>query len=145
MFYLGLRWPLVFWLKKVGPHPIIKTNNVDTSWAPMWELVCQADEQLPHWMYTLWVWLLVTETVAISAASRSSRVLATSWGPTLQARRGLSLYGGCCYDEEKLGRKVMGSNPGAGKVFHLWCLCRHWLSLNLDRNLALYFKTATSL
>ena len=40
---------------KLGPHPIIKTDNADTSWATMRELVGQADGQLLHWMYTLWV------------------------------------------------------------------------------------------
>ena len=35
------------------------------------EFVSQADWQLLHWMYRLWVWLLMTETVAIAAAARS--------------------------------------------------------------------------
>ena len=36
-----------------------------------------------YWMYRLWVCLLATETVAIAAATRSPRVLATSKGPTV--------------------------------------------------------------
>ena len=38
-------------------------------------------------MYRLWLCLLVTKTVAIAAAAGSPRVLATSWGPTVQDRR----------------------------------------------------------
>ena len=44
--------------------------------------------------------MLVTETVAIEVAARSPRVMATSWGPTVQDRRGLSLLGRCSYDKE---------------------------------------------
>ena len=43
--------------------------------------------------------------MAIAAAARSPR--ATCWGPSVQARGGLSLLGGCGYDEEQLGQKVV--------------------------------------
>ena len=51
--------------------------------------------------------------------ARTPRVLATSWGLFVQVRKGLSLEGRCGYDEERLGWKVVGSNPGGGKVFYL--------------------------
>ena len=71
-------------------------------------------------MYRLWVCLLVTEIVAIAAASRSPRVLATSKGPTMsgtreEAEKTCKEDDSC--NEEDAGRKVAGSNPGAGKVF----------------------------
>ena len=49
------------------------------------------------WINRLWVWLLVTETVAIEASTRSPRVLATSKGPTVSSPQ---------EEAEKLGRKV---------------------------------------
>ena len=60
-----------------------------TSRAPLQELVSQANGQLLQWMDRLWVRLLVTETLVIAAAARFPRVLATIWGPTVQARWGL--------------------------------------------------------
>ena len=64
-------------------------------------------------MYRLRVCLLATETVAIAAATRSPRVLATSKGLTVSGTQ----------EEANIpvrkvaGRKVAGSNPGASKVF----------------------------
>ena len=58
----------------------------------------------------------------IKAAAKSPRVRATNWGPTVQARRDQRLKVRCEYDEEQLGQNVEGSNPGAGKVFHLLVL-----------------------
>ena len=40
-----------------------------------------------NWMYRLWVCLLATKTVAIAAATRSPRVLATSKGPTVSGKQ----------------------------------------------------------
>ena len=64
--------------------------------------------------------MLLTETLTITVAARSPRVLATNWGPTMQARRGLS------YDVEQLDQKVIDSNPCDGKV----CLpsCLHYVA-----------------
>ena len=56
--------------------------------------------------------MLLTETLTITVAARSPRVLATNWDPTMQAKRGLRLqgrWGG--YDEEQLGQKVMSHMP----------------------------------
>ena len=61
--------------------------------------------------------MLVTETMAIAAAARSPR--ATCWGPSVHARGGLSLLGRCGYDEEQLGREVVGLSPRAGRGFQL--------------------------
>ena len=40
-----------------------------------------------YWMYRLWVCLQATETVAIAAATRSPRALATSKGPTVSGKQ----------------------------------------------------------
>ena len=73
-----------------------------------------------YWMYRLWGCLQATETVAIAAATRSPRALATSKGLTVsgkqeEAEKTCKEGDGC--NEEDAGRKVAGSKPGAGKVF----------------------------
>lgn len=55
----------------------------------------------------------MTKPLAIEAAAKTFRELATIWGPNMQARMGLSLKGICGYDEEQLG-----PNPIASKVFN---------------------------
>ena len=40
-----------------------------------------------YWMYRLWGCLQATETVAIAAATRSPRALATSKGPTVSGKQ----------------------------------------------------------
>ena len=68
------------------------------------------------WIYTPWVCLPVTITVAIG---RSPGVQATWKDPTLWTRRRcLSQRWRCDCNKEEAGSKVAGSNPGAGKVFH---------------------------
>ena len=53
-----------------------------------------------YWMYRLWVCLLATKTVAIAAATRSPRVLATSKGLTVS---------GTQEEAKKPVRKVMAA------------------------------------
>ena len=90
------------------------------SWAPLQEHFNQSDGQLHPRMYRLWIGWLESETVAIiKAAAKSPRVRTTSRVPTVQARRDQRLKVRCEYDEEQLGQNVEGSNPGAGKFFHL--------------------------
>ena len=60
----------------------------------------------------------VTETVAIGAAARSPRVLATSRGPTVQARRGLSHHSDAtCSDATLCGYDKEPKNLCASKDF----------------------------
>ena len=73
-----------------------------------------------YWMYRLWVCLLVTKTVAIEAATRSLRALATSKGPTVSGKQEEAqkpVRKVTAVMKEDAVRKVAGLNPGAGKVF----------------------------
>ena len=66
---------------------------------------------------SLLFWLLANEIEAFAAALRSLRVLATSWGLAVQARRGLSLWEEWpVIKNDRVGR--WGLNPSAGKVLH---------------------------
>ena len=51
--------------------------------SPFGDLISQANRQLLYWVSRHWKCLLVTGIVAIAAAAKFLRVLATSRGPTL--------------------------------------------------------------
>ena len=55
----------------------------------------------------------------MAVTARSPWVLATSWGQTVQARRGRRLEGRRGYAQKEVGWKVMGLNVSTGKFFHL--------------------------
>ena len=100
-------WPtrLDHWVRceqRKGPRP---GSNAGACWSSRWTAI------------PLDVQALGLIAVAIAVTCRILRILATSWGPTMQARRDLSQQGRCGYDEEQLGWKVMGLNLCADKSF----------------------------
>ena len=62
--------------------------HVTVAWRNSFELAEILDNQQLGNLARLWIWLLVTET---AADARSPRVVATSWGSTVQVRKDLSL------------------------------------------------------
>ena len=64
-----------------------------------------------------WWWM---RQLKLAASARSPNVLASSWGQVEQAQWGPSVLWRCGYDEEWQCWRVMGTDPGAGKVFHVW-------------------------
>ena len=92
------------------------TKNVERCRSPLRELVILAEGRLLHWLYSQRVWLQVTETVAIAAATMSPRVMSTCWGMTLLSKKFISQLWRSGYAEERLGWEVMSSNPG-GCIF----------------------------
>ena len=66
-------------------------------------------------VHALWICLQESKIVAIAAAARSPRVLATTKGPTVQNQEwAQACFEGC---NEEVGPKVVGSNPGVRKFF----------------------------
>ena len=61
----------------------------------------------------------------IAAAARSPTVLATSWFPTIKARRGLACYGGVAMMKNDSVRGLRVQIPGLSKFF------TNMISLNL--------------
>ena len=93
------------------------------SLAPLRELVSQADGWLLNWMYRPWESSGLGQSNLLATAIRSPRVLATSLGPSWWDRRRPTTIRREQLQQEDMGRKVVSSNPVAGKgIFSSWNL-----------------------
>ena len=65
----------------------VQKQNITLAWHRCGCMRVKQMDGYSYWMYRLWVCLQAAETVAIAAATRSPRALATSKGPTVSGKQ----------------------------------------------------------
>ena len=88
------------------------------SWPRLRGFVSQADGRLLCWIYRVWVMLLAAAVVVLATAPRPPWLyLRAKWKNRMQEGNALAR-------RRETRVRVLGLNPGAGKWFFSWNLCK---------------------